>query len=177
MSSKGRESRLKTSISSRTLRNRIIEGIEVDPNSINGTLIVGVNMFGVEQPLAPAPPPDPPPNIAPDIEIDPMMVPRGLPIVVRQGLVVIRMRANLPRFTRSRNEDHSAHIERFEEHLISNLIVNTRYYHTWVPTTLIDSAYLWYRTNLQVRCRVERITLTEHTGCSAAIVEGSLSLL
>ena len=98
-------------------------------------------MSGVEQPPAAVPPRDPPPNIAPDLEIRPMMVPRGLPIVVPQELEVIRMPGNLPRFTGSRNEDPSTHIEKFEEHLISNLIVETRYYLIWFSTTLIDSAY------------------------------------
>jgi hypothetical protein len=59
-----------------------------------------------------------------------MMVPRGLPIVVPEGLGWLPMPANLPQFTGSRDEDPIAHIERFEEHIISNLIVDQRYYLT-----------------------------------------------
>jgi hypothetical protein len=74
------------------------------------------------------------------------MLSRGLPIVVPQ-VPQIAILANLPKFSGSRNEDPIAHIERFEELLISSLVTQRKYYLIWFPTTLIDSAYSWYRSH------------------------------
>lgn len=60
-------------------------------------------------------PPLPPP-------INPMILPRGLPIVVFQ-VPHIAIPTNLPRFLGHQNEDPTAHVERFEELLISSLVI------------------------------------------------------
>ncbi|KAH9536061.1 hypothetical protein CY35_17G086200 [Sphagnum magellanicum] len=87
--------------------------------------------------------PPPPPNPI----IDPMMLPRGLPIIIPQGLMPVTVPVNLPKFTRTRNEDPAAHVERFVEVLITSLVTNPNYYLVWFPTTLDDSAYAWYRSH------------------------------
>jgi hypothetical protein len=74
--------------------------------------------------VGPAPDPRPPP---PQPPIDPMMLPRGLPIVVPH-VPQLTIPANLPKFSGSRNEDPAAHVERFEELLISNLVTRREYY-------------------------------------------------
>ena len=86
---------------------------------------------------------DPP---APPIdEIDPMMRPWGLPIVVPPNLREISIPAHLPKFSGSPHEDPTAHVERFEELLVSNLVTNPGHYLIWFPNILMDSAYSWYR--------------------------------
>jgi hypothetical protein len=65
---------------------------------------------------------EPRPNPPPPPPIDPMMLPRGLSIVVPQ-VPQIAIPANLPKFSGSRNEDPAAHVERFEELLISSLVI------------------------------------------------------
>jgi hypothetical protein len=50
-----------------------------------------------------------------------MMLPQGLPIVVFH-VPQLTIPANLPKFLGSRNEDLVAHVERFEELLISSLV-------------------------------------------------------
>jgi hypothetical protein len=97
------------------------------------------NMSGA----GPAPDPPPPP---PQPQIDPMMLPRGLPILVPH-VPQLTIPANLPKFSGSRNEDPAAHVERFEELLISSLVTRREYYLIWFPTTLTDSAYSWYRSH------------------------------
>ena len=77
--------------------------------------------------------------------IDPMMRPRGLPIVVPPNLREIPIPTNLPKFSGSRHEDPTTHVERFEEMLVSNLVTNPDHYLIWFPNTLMDSAYSWYR--------------------------------
>jgi hypothetical protein len=84
------------------------------------------------------PPPQPP--------IDPMMLPRGMPIVVLH-VSQLTIPANLPKLSGSRNKDPAAHVERFEELLISSLAIRREYYLIWFPTTLTDSAYAWYRSH------------------------------
>ena len=69
---------------------------------------------------------DPP---APPIdEIDPMMRPRGLPIVVPPNLREILIPTHLPKFSGSPHEDPTAHVERFEELLVSSLVTNPDHY-------------------------------------------------
>jgi hypothetical protein len=107
----------------------ILEEISIEPNMAEER---------PNFPRRPNPPPPPP--------IDPMLLPRGLLIVVSQ-IPQIAIPANLPRFFGSRNEDPVAHVERFEELLISSLVTQREYYLIWFPTTLTDSAYSWYRSH------------------------------
>ena len=57
-------------------------------------------------------------------EIDPMMRPRGLPIVVPPNLREIPIPTHLPKFSGSPHEDPTAHVKRFEELLVSTLVTN-----------------------------------------------------
>ena len=79
--------------------------------------------------------------------IDPMMRPRGLPIVVPPNLREIPIPTNLPKFSGSRHEDPTAHVERFEEMLVSSLVIDPGHYLIWFPNTLMDSTYSWYRSH------------------------------
>ena len=79
--------------------------------------------------------------------INPLVQPRGLPIVVPEGLQAAPMPSNLPSFRGTRDEDPSMHVERFLELLTSCLITDPRYFLVWFPTTLRDSAYEWYRNH------------------------------
>ena len=88
---------------------------------------------------------DPPP--LPIDEIDPMMRPRGLPIVIPPNLREIPIPTHLPKFSGSPHEDLTAHVERFEELLVSSLVTNPGHYLIWFPYTLMDSAYSWYRSH------------------------------
>jgi len=56
----------------------------------------------------------------------------------------VTMPVNLLKFTKIRNEDPAAHVERFVEVLITSLVTNPNYYLMWFPTTLDGSAYAWY---------------------------------
>jgi hypothetical protein len=89
--------------------------------------------------------PGPPPPVVP--VIDPMMLPRGLPILVPANLPHMAMPVNLPSFAGYPHEDPAFHVERFEEILISNLITRPEYYLIWFPNTLVEGAYAWYRSN------------------------------
>ena len=60
--------------------------------------------------------------------IDPMMHPRRLPIVVLPNLKEIQISTNLSKFFESPYEDPTAHVERIEELLISNLVTNLGHY-------------------------------------------------
>ena len=69
---------------------------------------------------------DPPP---PPIDgIDPMIRPRGLPIMVPPNLREIPIPTHLPKFFGSPHEDPTAHMERFEELLVFNLVTNPGHY-------------------------------------------------
>ena len=65
---------------------------------------------------------DPPPP--PIDEIDPMMRPQELPIVVPPNLREIPIPTHLPKFSGSPHEDTTAHVERFEKLLVSSLVTN-----------------------------------------------------
>jgi hypothetical protein len=97
-----------------------------------------------EGPEVRANPPDP--NVH---HIDPMMLPRGLPITVPNGLRGVAIPTNLPKFTGSPNEDPATHVERFVEVLITSLVTDHDYYLIWFPSTLADSAYAWYRSHAE----------------------------
>jgi hypothetical protein len=79
--------------------------------------------------------------------IDPMILPKGLPIIVPNGLRRVVILTNLPKFTSSPNKDLATHVERFVEVLITSLVTNHDYYLIWFPSTLADSAYAWYRSH------------------------------
>ena len=86
-----------------------------------------------------------PPPIASFSPIDPLVRPRGLPIIVPQELVSVYILSNLPKFYETKDEDLSRHMERFVEKVISPLISNQQYWLVWFPTTLDGEAYEWYR--------------------------------
>ena len=86
-----------------------------------------------------------PPSIPHFPPIDPLVRPRGLPIIVSQGLPSVDIPSNLPTFYGTKNEDPSRHIERFIERVISFLITNQGYWLVWFSTTLEGDAYEWYR--------------------------------
>jgi hypothetical protein len=86
----------------------------------------------------------PDPNIH---HIDPMMLPRGFPITIPNGLRGVAIPTNLPKFTGSPNEDSATHVERFVEVLITSLVTDHDYYLIWFPSTLADSTYAWYRSH------------------------------
>ena len=88
-------------------------------------------------------PPDPP-IVEP---IDPLVRPRGLPILVPQDLAALDMLSNLPKFWGTKDEDPSRHMEQYIERLASSLITNPGYCLVWFPTTLQGEAYEWYRNH------------------------------
>jgi len=96
----------------------------------------------VKRPKVHANPPDP--NIH---HIDPMMLPKGLPITVPNGLRGVTIPTNLVKFTGSPYEDPTTHVERFVEVLITSLVVDHDYYLIWFPSTLVNSTYAWYRSH------------------------------
>ena len=106
---------------------------ETEPSSKQG--LEGTNMD------APPPPPDPP-VVEP---IDPLVRPKGLPILVPRDLAELDMPSNLPKFWGTKDEDPSRHMERYIERLASSLITNPGYCLVWFPTTLQGEAYEWYR--------------------------------
>ena len=79
--------------------------------------------------------------------INPLVQPRGLPIVFPVGLASHSVPPNLPVFTGSRDEDPSLHVERFVEILTTSLVSDPGYYLVWFPNTLKDGAYAWYRNH------------------------------
>ena len=80
----------------------------------------------------------PPPQLVPPI--DPLVRPRGLPILIPQNLVANDMSANLPKFYGTRDDDPSRHMERYIERMIFSLITNQGYRLVWFPTTLDGEA-------------------------------------
>ena len=91
---------------------------------------------------------DPPP-IPPMPPIDPLVRPRGLPIVVPQNLPAVDMPSHLPKFYGTKDEDPSRHMERYIERLASSLVTNPGYWLVWFPTTLEGEAYEWYRDHVE----------------------------
>ena len=86
-------------------------------------------------------------DLNPPDPIDLMMRPRGLPIVVPRNLREIPIPTNLPKFSGSRHEDPTAHVERFEEVIVSSLVTDPGHYLIWFSNILMDSAYSWYRSH------------------------------
>ena len=64
------------------------------------------------------------PPIPPMPPIDPLVRPRGLPIVVPQNLQAVDMPSHLPKFYGTKDDDHSKHMERYMERLASSLETN-----------------------------------------------------
>ena len=85
------------------------------------------------------------PPIPPMSPIDPLVRPRGLPIVVLQNLQAVDMPSHLPKFYGTKDGDPSKHMERYIERLASSLVTNPGYWLVWFPTTLEDETYEWYR--------------------------------
>ena len=86
-----------------------------------------------------------PPPILSILPIDPLVRPRGVPIIVPQGLPSLDIPSNLPKFYGTKDEDPSRHMERFVERVICSLITNQQYWLVWFPTTLDGETYEWYR--------------------------------
>ena len=74
------------------------------------------------------PPPMPP--------IDPLLKPRGLPIMVPQNLTAVDIPSHLPKFNGIKDEDPSRHMKRYIERLASSVVTNPEYWLVWFPTTL-----------------------------------------
>jgi hypothetical protein len=105
--------------------------------------LVILEEFSIESNMAKERPTSPRcPNPLPPPPIDPMMLQRGLSIIVSQ-VPPIAIPMNLLKFSGSRNEDPTAHVERFEEFLISNLVIQREYSLIWIPTTFTNSTYSW----------------------------------
>jgi hypothetical protein len=79
--------------------------------------------------------------------IDPMMLPKGLPITVPTGLRRVIILVNLLKFTSSPNENLATHVEKIVKVFITSLVTNHDYYLIWSPSTLVDFAYVWYRSH------------------------------
>jgi hypothetical protein len=75
------------------------------------------------------------------------MLPRGLPIIILQGLMPVTMLVNLLEFLGTRNEDPTTHVKQFVEVLITSLVIDPNYYLIWFPTTLDGFTYVWYRSH------------------------------
>ena len=77
-----------------------------------------------------------PPPIASFPPINPLVRPRGLPIIVPQGLVLVDIPSNLSKYYGTKDEDPSRHMGRFIERVITSLITNQQYWLVSFPTTL-----------------------------------------
>ena len=84
-------------------------------------------------------------GLLPVPSIDPLVRPRGLPILVPHNLWTMDMPSHLPKFHGTKDEDPSRHMERYIERLASSLVTNPGYWLVWFPTTLEGEAYEWYR--------------------------------
>ena len=76
--------------------------------------------------------------------IDPLVRPRGLPIVVSQGLVAMDMPSHILKFYGTKDEVFSRHNERFVKIIVSSLITNQGYWLVWFSTIVEGEAYEWY---------------------------------
>jgi len=59
----------------------------------------------------------------------------------------VTMLVNLLKFSGTRNEDPTAHVERVVEVLITSFVKVPNYYLVWFLTTLDGSMYAWYRSH------------------------------
>ena len=90
-----------------------------------------------------------PPSIPPMPPIDPLVRPRGLPIVVPQHLAAVDKPSYLPKFYETKDEDPSRHMERYNERLASSLVINPGYWLVWFPITIEGETYEWYRNHAE----------------------------
>ena len=67
--------------------------------------------------------------------IDPLVRPRGLPVLVPQNLGATGIPSNLPKFYGSMDDDPSRQMERYIERMIFLLITEQGYWLVWFPTT------------------------------------------
>ena len=93
------------------------------------------------------------PPIPPIGPVNPLVRPRGLPIMVPQNLQVVDKPSYLPKFYGTKDEDPSRHMERYIERLASFLVTNPEYWLVWFPITLEGEAYEWYRDHAEGHCR------------------------
>ena len=126
--------------------------IEVIPNlnSQGDTVVLGGSNSPSEPPTEAEevqnPSPRDPPTMA-QPGINPLVMPRGLPIVVPNDLEALPLPSDLPKFHGTKDEDPSHHVERFLEMLATCLVTNQGYRLVWFPTTLKGAAYEWYRNH------------------------------
>lgn len=62
-----------------------------------------------------------------NLSVDPLVQPRGLPIVVPRNLLVVDLLAHLAKFQAIKDEDPSKHMERYIEVLVSSLVTDPGY--------------------------------------------------
>ena len=119
-------------------------------NSQGDTVVLGGSNSPSEPPTEAEevqnPSPRDPPTMA-QPGINPLVMPRGLPIVVPNDLEALPLPSDLPKFHGTKDEDPSHHVERFLEMLATCLVTNQGYRLVWFPTTLKGAAYEWYRNH------------------------------
>ena len=81
--------------------------------------------------------------------IDPLVRPRGLPILVPQNLVAVDMPSHFFKFYGTKDKDPCRHMERYVESLARSLVTNPGYWLVWFPTTLGGEAYEWYKNHAE----------------------------
>ena len=104
-----------TSSETHTFREQILTGIDREVEE--DTPLIMAEERGMDPPPIPPMPP-----------IDPLVRPRGLPIVVPQNLPAVDMPSHLPKFYGTKDEDPSRHMERYIERLASSLVTNPGYW-------------------------------------------------
>jgi hypothetical protein len=118
-----------TLISSTLSNNMASQSAANQPNPPPPPLIHPPLVINLPPPMVNLPPPS-------NLIIDTIMLPRGLPIIIPQGLMPVTMPINLPKFSKTRNENLAIHVERFVEVFITSLVTDLNYYLVWFPTTL-----------------------------------------
>ncbi len=144
------ESRTKSWVNVESSRDTLIEEVEVGPrrekdvgpSKSSGEKDIEIDtkreeiLIEVEEEVEVKPPatmnrngggggPPPAPPVAP---VDPLVRPRGLPILVPQKLVATDIPANLPKFHGTRDDNPSRHMERYVERMIFSLITDQEYW-------------------------------------------------
>ena len=129
--------------------SKLIGETSTETNTVREEILVEADRgIGVESPVIMDP------NVdgggpLPVPPIDPLVRPRGLPILVPQNLVAVDMSSHLPKFYGTKDEDPSRHMKRYIERLASSLVTNPGYWLVWFPTTLEGEAYEWYRDHAE----------------------------
>jgi hypothetical protein len=78
-----------------------------------------------------------------------MMLPKGFLIIAPNGLRRVIILTNRLKVTDSPNEDPTTHVKRFVKVLIISLVIDHYYYFIWFPSTLVDSANVWYKSHVE----------------------------